>query len=267
MTDFIFQNEGKLRLGFFFGILIIMAIWEVLSPRRELNIDKSFRWMSNLSIVVLNTIVLRLLFPAAAVGMAAYAAKNNYGLFNLIDMPSAFELVFCVIFMDMLIYWQHVIFHRVPILWRIHRMHHADQDIDVTTGSRFHPVEIILSMLIKFAAVLILGIPIVAIILFEIILNLTAMFNHSNVNLPQSLDKLIRKIIVTPDMHRVHHSVIPKETNSNYGFNLSLWDKLFGTYIEQPEMGHLEMTIGLYEYRDEKISQALDEMLLIPFKK
>ena len=267
MTEFIFANEGKLRLGFFFGILIVMAIWEVISPRRELSIDKSTRWLSNLGIVVLNTIVLRLLFPAAAVGVALYASKKGYGLFNTIELPFTLVIILSVLLMDMLIYWQHRIFHSVPLFWRIHRMHHADQDIDVTTGSRFHPVEIVLSMLIKFAAVLLLGIPIVAIIIFEIVLNLTAMFNHSNVNLPLSLDKVIRKLIVTPDMHRVHHSVIAKETNSNFGFNLSIWDKLFGSYIAQPSEGHLAMTIGLNEYRDSRVSQRIDEMLLIPFKK
>ena len=267
MTDFIVQNESTLRLGFFFGILAIMAIWEILSPRRELSIPKAYRWFSNLSIVVINTLVVRILFPAAAVGVAIYASKNEYGLFNNLDLNLGTKLVVSVILLDMIVYWQHVIFHRIPFLWRIHRMHHADQDIDVTTGSRFHPVEIALSMLIKFTAVLILGIPVVAIIIFEIILNLTAMFNHSNVSLPLSIDRVVRKLIVTPDMHRVHHSVIPKETNSNFGFNLSIWDKLFGTYTEQPQAGHLNMTIGLSEYRDTRISQALDEMLLIPFKK
>ena len=267
MTEFIVQNESKLRLGFFFGILVFMAIWEIVSPRRELSVPKAYRWFSNLSIVVINTLVVRILFPAAAVGVAFYATKNEYGLFNNLELNLSIKLLASVILLDMLVYWQHVIFHKVPFLWRIHRMHHADQDIDVTTGSRFHPVEIALSMLIKFTAVLILGIPVVAIIVFEIILNLTAMFNHSNVRLPLSIDKIVRKIIVTPDMHRVHHSVIPKETNSNFGFNLSIWDKLFGTYTEQPQAGHLNMTIGLSEYRDTRISQSLDEMLLIPFKK
>ena len=267
MTEFIFQNEGELRLGFFFGILVIMAAWEIISPRRQLTIDKSTRWLANLGIVVLNTIVIRLLFPAAAVGIAFYASENSYGLFNNINIPTTAIVLVSIILLDMLIYWQHVIFHKVPLLWRIHRMHHADQDIDVTTGSRFHPVEIILSMLIKFAAVIALGIPIVAIIIFEIVLNLTAMFNHSNVNLPIYLDRMIRKVIVTPDMHRVHHSVVPKETNSNFGFNLSVWDKLFGTYLAQPSEGHLAMTIGLSEYRDSRVSQGIDEMLLIPFKK
>ncbi len=267
MTEFIIQNESTLRLSFFFGILVVMALWEILSPRRILTVSKPYRWFSNLSIVVINTLVVRIIFPAAAVGVAAYATNKGYGLFNYFTINSIIAVILSVVLLDMLIYWQHVIFHKVPFLWRIHRMHHADQDFDVTTGSRFHPIEIVLSMLIKFSAVLFLGIPIVAIILFEIILNLTAMFNHSNVSLPSSLDKIIRKLVVTPDMHRVHHSVIPSETNSNFGFNLSIWDKLFGSYISQPSAGHLDMTIGLNEYRDVKVSQALDNMLLIPFKK
>lgn len=267
MSEFIIQNESALRLSFFLGILVVMALWEILSPRRILTVSKSYRWFSNLSIVVINTLVVRIIFPAAAVGVAAYATTKGYGLFNYLTINSIIAVILSIVFLDMLIYWQHVIFHKVPFLWRIHRMHHADQDFDVTTGSRFHPIEIVLSMLIKFSAVLLLGIPIVAIILFEIILNLTAMFNHSNVSLPSSLDKIIRKLVVTPDMHRVHHSVIPSETNSNFGFNLSIWDKLFGTYIAQPSEGHLGMTIGLSEYRDIQVSQALDNMLLIPFKK
>lgn len=267
MSEFIIQNESTLRLSFFLGILVVMALWEILSPRRILSVSKPYRWFSNLSIVVINTLVVRIIFPAAAVGVAAYATTKGYGLFNYLTINSIIAVILSIVFLDMLIYWQHVIFHKVPFLWRIHRMHHADQDFDVTTGSRFHPIEIVLSMLIKFSAVLLLGIPIVAIILFEIILNLTAMFNHSNVSLPSSLDKIIRKLVVTPDMHRVHHSVIPSETNSNFGFNLSIWDKLFGTYIAQPSEGHLGMTIGLSEYRDIQVSQALDNMLLIPFKK
>ena len=267
MSEFIIQNESALRLSFFLGILVVMALWEILSPRRILTVSKPYRWFSNLSIVVINTLVVRIIFPAAAVGVAAYAATKGYGLFNYLTINSIIAVILSIVFLDMLIYWQHVIFHKVPFLWRIHRMHHADQDFDVTTGSRFHPIEIVLSMLIKFSAVLLLGIPIVAIILFEIILNLTAMFNHSNVSLPSSLDKIIRKLVVTPDMHRVHHSVIPSETNSNFGFNLSIWDKLFSTYIAQPSEGHLGMTIGLSEYRDIQVSQALDNMLLIPFKK
>lgn len=248
------------------GIFVIMCVWEILAPKRKLTVTKSKRWFSNLSIVVLNTVILRIIFPAAAVGVALLAYNKGWGLFNSFNVHSSVGIVVSVVLLDMVIYWQHVIFHKVPILWRLHRMHHADMDIDVTTGSRFHPIEIILSMLIKFTVVIALGVPVVAVIIFEVILNLTAMFNHSNVRLPLGLDKVIRLLIVTPDMHRVHHSVIPSETNSNFGFNLSVWDKLFKSYKAQPEKGHTEMTIGLDEYRDEEIAERLPGMLMIPFK-
>lgn len=243
-----------------------MAIWEILAPRRELTVSKSKRWISNLSIVVLNTVVIRVLFPAAAVGMAVYADAKGWGIFNILELPAWLAVLLSVVLLDMIIYWQHVMFHRFPILWRIHRMHHADMDIDVTTGSRFHPIEIVLSMIIKFAAIIILGVPVIAVIVFEVILNLTAMFNHSNARMPLGLDRVIRTLIVTPDMHRVHHSIKPKEYNNNFGFNLSIWDRIFKTYTAQPEAGHINMTIGLMQYRDEKIAERLDGMLLIPFK-
>ncbi len=267
MKQFIISNEASIRLGFFIGIFVIMCVWEILAPKRKLTVSKTRRWLSNGSIVIANTLVLRFVFPILSVGVAFFCVDYGYGLFNLISFPNWLAVIVCIVFLDMLIYWQHVIFHKVPLFWRIHRMHHADMDIDVTTGSRFHPIEIVLSMLIKFLAIIILGIPVLAIIIFEVILNLTAMFNHSNVRIPFGLDAIIRKFIVTPDMHRVHHSVIPKETNSNYGFNLSIWDRLFGTYIEQPKEGHLDMQIGLNAYRDVRASQDLDQMLLIPFKK
>jgi sterol desaturase/sphingolipid hydroxylase (fatty acid hydroxylase superfamily) len=265
-SNFILENENIIRLGFFFGILVIMAVWEILAPRRELSVSKSTRWFSNLSIVFLNTLVIRILFPAAAVGMALYADSHAWGLFNKFETSSWLAIVTSVILLDMIIYWQHVLFHRIPVLWRIHRMHHADMDIDVTTGSRFHPIEIIISMLIKFASIIVLGVPVIAVIIFEVVLNLTAMFNHSNAKLPLGLDKVVRTIIVTPDMHRVHHSVKPKEYNNNFGFNLSLWDKLFKTYTAQPEAGHVDMIIGLMQYRDVKEAERIPGMLMIPFK-
>ena len=266
MTEFIIEHESTIRLGFFFGILLVMAIWEILAPRRDLTVNKSKRWVSNLGIVVLNTVVVRILFPTAAAGVAIYSIKQGWGVFNFIETPDWIAILVSVILLDMVIYWQHVIFHKVPVLWRLHRMHHADMDIDVTTGSRFHPIEIIISMLVKFSAVLILGVPVVAIIIFKVLLNLTAMFNHSNVKLPLGMDKVIRFLIVTPDMHRVHHSVIPQETNSNFGFNLSIWDRLFHSYTAQPKEGHNGMTIGLNEYREEQVAERLPGMLMIPFK-
>jgi len=261
VTDFVLLHEPAIRLGFFLGILTVMAGWEVLAPRRVLTTSKPGRWINNLGIVFLNSFLLRLLFPAGAVGLALFAGKQGWGLFNHFEAPYAVAVVLSVVAMDFAIYLQHVMFHAVPVLWRLHRMHHADLDFDVTTGARFHPIEIILSMLIKFAVIVVLGAPALAVIVFEVLLNATAMFNHSNVRMPLSLDR----VIVTPDMHRVHHSILDHETNSNFGFNLSWWDRLFGTYQDQPEQGHEKMTIGIRDFRDPKQAGRLDGMLMIPF--
>ncbi|OGI37789.1 MAG: fatty acid hydroxylase [Candidatus Muproteobacteria bacterium RBG_16_62_13] len=266
MTEFILHNEVAIRLSFFIGVLTIMALWEILAPRRALTTSKSWRWISNLSIVFLNSFLVRLLFPVAAVGLAAYAAEHGWGLFNQFQTPFWVAVVVSVVALDLAIYLQHVMFHAVPAFWRLHRMHHADLDFDVTTGARFHPIEIILSMLIKFAVIAVLGLPVVAVIVFEVLLNATAMFNHSNIRLPLILDRLIRRLIVTPDMHRVHHSIEDHETNSNFGFNLSIWDRLFGTYKNQPDAGHEAMTIGIRDFRDPRQVDRLPGMLLLPFR-
>ena len=265
INNFITEYEVVIRLSFFFGIFIIMAVWELFSPRRRLLVSKTLRWSNNLALVVLNSFVLRLLFPAATVGMAVFAQKQGWGLFNYYDLPLAVAAVVSVIIMDGIIYLQHVMVHAVPALWRIHRVHHADPDFDVTTGSRFHPLEIILSMMIKFAVVMVLGPPVVAVIVFEVLLNGTAMFNHSNVRLNKTFDKYLRLIVVTPDMHRVHHSVEADETNSNFGFNLPWWDRLFGTYRAQPRKGHEAMTIGIHQYNKPEQVTWLHKMLLLPF--
>jgi len=261
------QYEALLRMGFFFSILLLMLVWQEQQPRRKFNIKRSVRWFNNLSIIIVNSVLMRLLVPAGTVAVALWAKHNNIGLFNQSDVPYWLEVVVAVVILDCLIYWQHRLFHRIPSLWRLHRMHHMDQDIDVTTGARFHPVEIFLSLLIKFAAVIILGVDVVAIVLFEIILNATSMFNHANVNIPTKLDNLLRKVIVTPDMHRVHHSQINSETDSNFSFNLSIWDKLFSTYQAQPALGHDGMNIGLKEFNDIRQTQYLLGMLLSPFGK
>jgi sterol desaturase/sphingolipid hydroxylase (fatty acid hydroxylase superfamily) len=265
LTEFITSNEISVRLAFFFGVLGIMAMWEIITPRRELSVSKGIRWMNNLGMVVLNTVILRLIFPAAAVGMAAVAETQNWGLLNYLQIPYWIAVIVSVIIMDAVIYFQHVLVHAVPVLWRLHRVHHADLDFDVTTGSRFHPIEIILSMLIKFATILVLGPPIVAVVIFEVLLNATSMFNHGNVRIPQSVDRLLRWFIVTPDMHRVHHSVEDDETNSNFGFNLPWWDRLFGTYRNQPRAGHEQMTIGINTFRDQQHCTWLPGMLALPF--
>lgn len=265
MQAFIEVHEAAIRLGFFVGIFAVMAIWEVAAPRRALTVPKLSRWANNLGLVALNTLLLRLLFPAAAVGLAAYASIQGWGLLNQWQLSHGVEVVIAVIALDFVIWLQHVMVHAIPLLWRLHRVHHADLDYDVTTGARFHPIEIILSMLIKFATILLLGPPVVAVILFEVILNGMAMFNHANVRLPLPLDRLLRRLLVTPDMHRVHHSVEDDEANSNFGFNLSIWDRLFGTYRDQPRGGHSGMTIGIHKYRDLKQVDRLPGMLVLPF--
>ena len=257
-------NEVYLRLGFFFGIFLIMGVWEVAAPRKTLTTSKPVRWFSNLSVTFLNSFLLRLVFPIMAIDVAYISAERGWGIFNNIGVPGLLAGIICVIVLDLVIYAQHVMFHLHVPLWRLHRMHHADLNIDVTTGARFHPVEILLSMIIKMAAVFILGAPAWSVLVFEILLNGTAMFNHANAYLPLEIDRVLRRVLVTPDMHRVHHSPIIKETNSNYGFNLSWWDRLFRTYIPQPARGHTDMKIGLANYRDPK-KLTLPWMLAIPF--
>jgi sterol desaturase/sphingolipid hydroxylase (fatty acid hydroxylase superfamily) len=258
-------NEPLIRLSSFLGVLAIMAAWELAAPRRKLSAPKGLRWFSNLGIVVVNTIVLRLLFPLAGVGFSLYASERGWGLGPLIGAPQWLWVIVCVVALDAAIWAQHVAFHHVPVLWRLHRMHHADLDIDVTTGLRFHPVEIILSMLIKFAVIALLGAPALAVLIFEVLLNATAMFNHSNVKLPGRVDAVARTLVVTPDMHRVHHSVDPSETHTNFGFNLSIWDRLSGLYMAQPKLGHEGMSIGLPVFRDPG-ELRLDRMLLQPLR-
>ncbi|MAT14782.1 MAG: fatty acid hydroxylase [Planctomyces sp.] len=261
------QIEMYLRLVFFGGVLLAMTLWELRSPRRRLTAAKSPRWTSNLGLVVMNTIAARFLIPVTAVAAATFAEESSWGLFHLLNWPFWLKWVLAVVVFDFAIYLQHVLFHAVPALWRLHMVHHADLDFDVTTGLRFHTLEILLSALIKLGVVLLLGPPAVAVVTFEILLNATSMFNHSNVNIPAWLDKVLRWIVVTPDMHRVHHSTIRRETNSNFGFNLPWWDFLLGTYRDQPALGHEEMQIGLSHLREEKQVDRLKGMLIIPFRK
>ena len=266
METFIQAHEATIRLGFFLGVFAAMALWEVLSPRRALTVSKLVRWMNNLGLVAFNTFLLRLLFPAAAVGMAAFSAEQGWGLLNHFGVPVWLALPVAVIAMDFVIWLQHVMVHAVPALWRLHRVHHADLDYDLTTGARFHPIEIILSMLIKFATIMLLGPPLAAVLLFEVILNGMAMFNHGNIRLPRGLDSRLRWLLVTPDMHRVHHSVEDDEANSNFGFNLSCWDRLFGTYRDQPRNGHEGMVIGIRGYRTPHEVSWLPGILALPFR-
>ncbi len=265
MTDFILSNEPTIRLSIFLGVLVLVGAWEALRPRRVRSFSRWRRWPNNFGIVVLNTVVVKLLFPVAAVGMAIYAQEHGWGLFNAIEVLGLLAVVATVIALDLIIYLQHVMVHAVPALWRLHRMHHADLDFDVTTGARFHPIEIVLSMVIKLAAVVVLGAPPVAVVIFEVILNATSMFNHGNLHLPAGVDRVLRLFVVTPDMHRVHHSVIPAETNSNFGFNLPWWDRLLGTYRDQPAAGHEAMTIGIEQFREPR-ELWLDRMLVQPLR-
>jgi len=258
------MSEAVIRLSIFAGLFAVLAALEYLVPRRELRPVKAKRWFTNWMIVLIDSLLVRLLFKTAAVGGAIWAAQSGIGLFNLIDVP--FLLAFAVSFvvLDFAVWLSHVASHKIPIFWRIHRMHHSDVDIDVSTAIRFHPIEIILSMVWKYAVVLALGAPAAAVLVFEIVLNGGAMFNHSNMKLPLWLDRWLRMIIVTPDMHRVHHSAEMRETDSNYGFNLSIWDRMFGTYIDQPELGHDGMVIGIKEWQDEKPA-SLPWALSVPF--
>ncbi len=264
--EFLLANEKVIRMSFFFGMLVLIGLWELAAPKRALTISKSVRWINNLGLVFFNSFVLRVLFPAAAVGVASFATEQGWGLFNYYsDLPFWFAIVASVIIMDFVIYIQHVMVHAIPVLWRLHRLHHADLDYDVTTGARFHTIEIILSMLIKFATILLLGPAVIAVIIFEVMLNATAMFNHGNISLPKTLDKYLRLFLVTPDMHRVHHSIEDDEANSNFGFSLPWWDRLFGTYRDQPRAGHEGMTIGINKFRDPKQVSWLPGMLMLPF--
>jgi sterol desaturase/sphingolipid hydroxylase (fatty acid hydroxylase superfamily) len=265
MSDLLLTNEPVIRLVAFAGIFAAMAAWETLAPRREQKLGRGTRWPSNIGIVVLDTVLVRLVFPTTAVGLALVAEARGWGLSHALDLPAWVSVLLAVAALDFAIYLQHVLFHAVPALWRLHRMHHADLDVDVTTGARFHPIEILLSMGLKLGVVAALGTPAVAVLAFEVLLNATSMFNHSNIRMPAWLDRMLRWVVVTPDMHRVHHSIVVRETNSNFGFNLPWWDRLFGTYRAQPAAGHDGMTIGIEQFR-EATEQRLDHMLTQPFR-
>ncbi|QDU40161.1 Fatty acid hydroxylase superfamily protein [Maioricimonas rarisocia] len=261
------QTEIIVRLSAFAGVLLAMTLWELSSPRRKLAAGKGGRWTSNLLLVAINTVAARLIIPVTAVAAALTAESGGWGLLHQVAWPYWLEVTLAVIALDLVIYFQHVLFHAVPALWRLHKVHHADLDVDVTTGIRFHTLEILLSALLKLAAVVAFGAPALAVVLFEVILNATSMFNHSNVKMPEKVDRLLRWIVVTPDMHRIHHSIIRRETDSNFGFNLPWWDRLLGTYRSDPQEGHERMTLGITDYREEDDVERLHHMLLIPFRR
>ena len=257
-------HEGLIRGIFFFTVLILVAYVEIKFTRRQLTVSKTGRWFNNLGIIFLSSLLLRLTVPVAATGVAVAAASKGWGLFNYFHLSAWIAIPVSILILDLVVYLQHIMFHVVPILWRLHMVHHADLDLDVTSGLRVHPLEILISMGIKMVVVAALGVPVLAVLIFEIILNATAMFNHGNLRLAEKLDRRLRLLTVTPDMHRVHHSVIIRETNSNFGFNFPWWDRLFGTYRAQPVAGHEQMTIGLSQFRKEE-QVSLFKLLILPF--
>ncbi|MEO5346329.1 MAG: sterol desaturase family protein [Magnetococcus sp. YQC-9] len=259
-------SETMLRLGIFLGILLLVALWEAIAPRRQRTLTRRERWMPNLTLVILNTLLIRITFPVTAVGLATIGQERGWGLLNQLNWPEWRMVLLAIVVLDLLIYLQHVLFHALPLLWRLHMVHHADLDLDVTSGLRFHPVEILLSMGIKLMAVLAIGPSPEAVLIFEVLLNATAMFNHGNIRMPEELDRALRWLVVTPDMHRSHHSHLVPEANMNFGFNLSLWDRLLGTYWPRPAEGHEGMEIGLEHQREPERCQPLTALLLMPVR-
>ena len=257
--------EPGLRLALFAIVLVVMAVWEVARPRRPQQLGRVSRWPSNLGVVALDTIVVRLVLPMSAVGLAILWEERGWGLLQALGSPHWISMIVSLLVLDLAIFGQHVMFHFVPVLWRLHRMHHADQEFDATTGIRFHPIEILLSMGVKFAVIAAFGTPAAAVFVFEVVLNATSMFNHGNVTIPKGWDRALRWVLVTPDMHRVHHSIVTRETNSNFGFNLPWWDYIFGTYVDQPAAGHDGMILGIDQFRTPE-EQRLDRMLTQPFR-
>jgi len=261
MTEF----EGAIRLAAFLAVFAAVALWEALAPRRKRSFERLARWPHNLGLLLVDVALVRVLAPGAAIAVAITAAGSGWGLLNALALPGWAAIPAGIALLDLAIYFQHVMFHAVPTLWRLHRVHHADLDFDVTTGARFHPIEVLISTAIKCAAIAALGAPVISVVVFEILLNATAMFNHANASLPQRIELWLRWLVVTPDMHRVHHSVRYEESSSNFGFNLPWWDRLFGTYRAQPRLGHAVMTIGVDAFRSSQ-DLRLDRLLVQPLR-
>lgn len=264
MDELSIPGEATLRLAVFFGVLATMLLWECLAPCRQPAADRGRRWSANLGLVAIDALLVRLAFPLGAVALGAIAEERGMGLLGWTDWARWLEIFLAVVLLDLAIYLQHVLAHAVPAFWRLHRVHHSDRGFDATTGVRFHPLEILLSMTIKFAVIVALGAPAIAVLAFELLLNAGSLFNHGNVRLPSVLDRALRTLIVTPDMHRLHHSVLARELNSNFGFNLSLWDRLFGTYRREPQLGHRDMLLGVAGFEDPR-QLGLPQLLGQPF--
>ncbi|MEB3211416.1 MAG: sterol desaturase family protein [Leptolyngbyaceae bacterium] len=265
LNDWFLAHETSIRLGSFVIILAVMVLWEKRFPRRPTSIPFT-RWVNNMALMVIYTVLIRLVIPVATIDVAGVVHEQGWGILNLIELPFAVSVAIALITLDFIIWLQHVVFHAVPWLWRLHRVHHADLHYDATTGIRFHPLEILLSVGIKFGAIALLGAPVIAVVIFEVLLNATSLFNHGNIALPRGCDRLLRWVIVTPDMHRVHHSIDVHESNRNFGFNTPWWDRLFGTYQDQPKLGHQEMTIGILEYRRPHDVVSLGGLLRLPLR-
>lgn len=264
MQELFFENESYIRLGAFLGIFALLTIWEISTPKRELLELRRFRWFSNIGLIVISSVLIRFILPTAAVGVALHVEQDNLGFLNHYDLPFLLQFVLAFVLMDLAIYFQHVMFHALPLFWRFHRVHHSDLDCDITTGLRFHPFEIVISIVFKFLVIISVGVPVIAVVIFEIILNAASMFTHSNIKIPATFESIVRWFIVTPDMHRIHHSIKENETNSNFGFFISLWDRMLGTYTSEPEYGHANMQIGLKNFREPKW-QNLRWLIYLPF--
>lgn len=267
MQEYITNNISTIRVSFFMGIFLILAIAEYFIPRREFILSKIQRWSNNFALLFLDILIIRLIFPVSLISVALYTQENRIGLLYYFDFSFYVDTIIGIILLDLIIYWQHRLFHKINFFWLFHRVHHSDMDYDVTTGFRFHPIELLFSMAIKISFVLLLGVSIMGVVVFEIILNSLALFNHSNIHLSKRIDTILRNFIVTPDMHRIHHSINKDELNSNFGFNISLWDRLFNSYIDEPKMSHTHMIIGLKELQNKHKTVSLLSILKIPFMK
>lgn len=264
VQELIFKYESYIRLISFFGLFALLTLWEISSPKRELLQLRQFRWFSNIGLIVISSVLIRFIVPTAAVGVAFHVEENNLGFLNYYELPFVIHFLLAFILMDLSIYFQHVMFHSLPLFWRFHRVHHSDLDCDVTTGLRFHPFEMLISIIFKFLIILSIGAPVITVVIFEIILNAASMFTHSNIKVPHTIERMFRWFFVTPDMHRIHHSIHENETNSNFGFFISWWDRLFDTYISQPQDGHEKMELGLSFFREPKW-QNLRWLIYLPF--
>ncbi len=267
LNEYFILNEPIIRVSFFILTLLTMSFLEYIIPKKELLLSKFKRWVNNISVVVINSFLLKLIFASSAISISIYTSENNIGLLNFFEIPFFFSVTLSIILLDLIIYFQHRLFHEVDFFWKFHKVHHSDMDYDVTTGFRFHPIEIIISMLIKIVSIFILGVPVIAVVVFEIILSSLALFNHSNIKLSNLLDKNLRYFVVTPDMHRIHHSIHSNELNSNYGFNLSVWDRVFNSYTSKPKDGYEKMTIGLKEFNNKTETVSILDILSLPFRK